>query len=410
VRPLKESVAYRRLWATQALSAIGTVISSVAVAAQVYSLTGSSLSVGMIGLARGVPLIVFGLLGGAIADATDRRRLAVITSSLLATVAALFAVQAWLDFGQVWLLYLLTVAQSGLFATETPAVRTFMPRLIREELYPAASALFQLSFQVSMIVGALAGGVLIGAFGTSTAYAINAVSFVVAIYGVVRLPPMPVEGPGGPPAMAGVLAGIRFVRKNSILSTVLLADIIGTVLAMPQALFPAIATTHFHGGAETLGLLYAAPAIGGVLGATFSGRLSHVRRQGLAVLVAVAVWGATIAGFALTSMLWLAVALLAVAGAADMVNGVFRSTLLQVHAPDALRGRVNSVGYVVGFAGPSLGGVRAGAVASLTTPVVSAVAGGLICVAGVAVIGLVVPGLAGYRSKAATGSSARSDE
>jgi len=282
--------------------------------------------------------------------------------------------------------------------------RAFIPRLLPPDLFPAAAALSFLSFQISLIVAPLLAGVVIAAAGLQMAYFIDAVSFLFAIYGVLRLRPMPpqagVHGQqargGAPPGLAAVAEGLRFVRHQPVLAMVLLVDINGTVFGMPFALFSALAATHFGGGARTVGLLYAAPAIGGLLLGVFSGPLSHIRRQGLAVLLAIGVWGLAITGFGLSSWLWLAMILLAVAGAADVVNGVFRTTILQVNTPDALQGRVGGVGYVVGAGGPRLGDVEAGVVAPVTSPVISAVSGGLACVAGVVLLGLVAPTFARY--------------
>ncbi|WP_217634861.1 MFS transporter [Micromonospora pattaloongensis] len=396
LRPLRESPHYRRLWIGQSLSGIGSQITAVAVPVQVYSLTHSSLAVGMIGLALAVPLLVLGLVGGALADAVDRRRLVLVTSVLLGAVSVGFAVQALLDLRQLWLLYALTAVQSSLVAINAPARQTFMPRLLRPELFPAASALGQLSFQISTIVGPLLAGVLIAAWGLEAAYTVDAATFVFAIYGVLRLPPMRAEGGGAKPGLRSIGEGLRFLRHQPVLAAILLVDINATVLAMPHALFPALAETQFGGGSQTVGLLYAAPAIGGVLAALFSGPLSHIRRQGAAVLLAVAVWGATIAGVGLTHTLWLAVALLAVAGAADMVSVVFRMTMMQLSTPDALLGRINGVNFVVGAGVPHLGNVRAGVVAAGIGPALSAVTGGLACVAGVVLLAFLVPRFARY--------------
>jgi MFS family permease len=399
IRPLQESPEYRRLWVGQSLSSIGNQITTVAVPFQVYSLTRSSLAVGLIGLAVAVPLITFGLLGSSFADAIDRRRLVLLTSGLLAVVSAVFAAQALLDLRQLWLLYVLIAFQSCLFAVDIPARRTFLPRLLPAGRLPAATALSQLSFQTAVVAGPLIAGVVIAAWGLQTAYLLDAATFIGAVYAVLRLSPMPAQGQPARPGLRAVAEGLRFVRRQPILATTILVDIDATVLGMPYALFPAFALTQFGGGAHVVGLLYAAPAMGGVLGATFSGRLSHVRRQGLALLVAVAVWGAAIVAFGLSSTLWLAVVLLAVAGAADMTNAVFRNTILQVNTPDELRGRVNGVAYVVGAGGPRLGDIEAGVVASLTSPAFSAISGGLGCLAGVVVLGLTRPALSQYEAK-----------
>jgi len=371
-------------------------MTSVAVPVQVYALTHSSLAVGMIGLAIAVPLIGLGLLGGAIADAFDRRGLVMVTTSLLAVVSLLFALQALLDLRWLWLLYVLIAVQSSLSAIDQPARRTFIPRLLPPDRIPAATALSFLSFHVSNTAGPLVAGVVIAAAGLQTAYVVDAISFFFSFYGVLRLPAMPPHGGGAPPGLRAVVEGLRFVRHQPVIARSLLVDLNATIFGMPFALFPALAATRFGGGAQTVGLLYAAPAIGGLIASGCSGPLSHVHRQGRAILIAIAVWGAAIAGFGATKALWLGVLLLAVAGAADVVNGVFRTTIIQVNTPDALQGRVNSVGFVVGAGGPRLGDVESGVVASLTSPAFSAVSGGLASVIGVVLLGLSGPAFARY--------------
>ncbi|MDQ6601120.1 MAG: MFS transporter [Chloroflexota bacterium] len=398
-RPLQESPAYRRLWIGQSLSVIGSRMTSVAVPVQVYALTHSSLAVGMIGLTIAVPLIGLGLLGGSIADAFDRRRLVLITTTLLAVVSLLFALQALLDLRQLWLLYVLIAVQSCLSAIDQPARRTFIPRLLPPDRIPAATALSFLSFHVSNTVGPLVAGTIIAAAGLQTAYVVDAVSFFFSFYGVMRLPAMPPQGGGASPGLRAVAEGLRFVRHQPVIATTLLVDLNATFFGMPFALFPALAATRFGGGAQTVGLLYAAPAIGGVIASACSGPLSHLHHQGRAVLIAVAIWGTAIAGFGATKLLWLGVILLAVAGAADVVNGVFRTTIIQVNTPDALQGRVNSVGFVVGAGGPHLGDVESGVVASVISPVFSAVSGGLASVAGVVLLGLIRPAFARYDAR-----------
>lgn len=398
-RPLQESPAYRRLWVGQSLSTIGSRMTSVAVPIQVYALTHSSLAVGMIGPTIAVPLIGLGLVGGSIADAFDRRTLVMVTTTLLAVVSLLFALQALLDFRWLWLLYVLIAVQSCLSAINTPASRTFIPRLLPPDRIPAAAALSFLSFQVSLTAGPLMAGAIIATAGLQTAYVVDAVSFFFAFYGVLRLPAMPPQHGGATPGLRAVVEGLQFVRRHSVIATLLLVDLNATVFGMPFALFPALAATRFGGGPQTVGLLYAAPAIGGLIGSVCSGPLAHIHRQGRAILFAVAVWGAAIAGFGSTHLLWLGVILLAIAGGADVVNGVFRTTIIQVNTPDALQGRVNSVGFVVGEGGPRLGDVESGVVASITSPVFSAVSGGLVSVVGVVLLGLINPAFARYGAR-----------
>jgi MFS family permease len=371
-------------------------MTAVAVPVQVYSLTHSSLAVGLIGLPLAVPLIALGLIGGSIADAVDRRALVLVTSVCLAVVSLALAAQAALHTRQVWLLYALVALQSSFSAIDSPARRTFVSRLLPVGHIRAASALSFLSFQVSVLLGPLVVGVLIARAGLEAAYALDAATFLIALYGVARLPAMQPEGGGTSLSARAVLDGLRFVAGHSVLGVLFLADINATVFGFPRALFPALAATHF-GGLQNVGLLYAAVAAGGALTAAFSGPLAHFRRQGLAVLSGIALGGASFALFSLTSSLPLALCLLALAGVGDVLNGIFRTTITQVLAPHDMQGRANAAGYVVGVAGPDLGDIEAGSVASLTSPVASAVIGGVVCVVGVAAIALLAPTFRRFR-------------
>jgi MFS family permease len=401
-RPLRESPAFRRLWLGSGLSAIGGQMTSFAVALQVYTLTHSSIAVGAVGLAVAVPTIALGMIGGSVVDAVDRRKLVLISSSALAAVSALFAAQAFAGLAKVWPLYLLVVVQSVLGAVNTPARRTFLARLLPAERVPAGAALNIITLHGSVIVGPALAGVVTAAWDLKACYLVDVLSFAGALYGIARLPAMPPQGTVARPGLRAVLDSLGFIRRSRVLAGALLADVNATVLGMPMALFPAVNAEHFGGAAQTLGLLTAAPSIGGVLGSALSGPVGHVSRQGRAMLVAGAVWGAGIAGFGLAGNLWLAIALLAIAGAADALSVVFRTTMIQVATPDGQRGRVSAAEYVVGAGCPQLGNFRAGAVGSLTTPAISAVSGGIATVVGSALIGLAMPAFAGYRATTAS--------
>lgn len=374
-------------------------MTSFAVALQVYTLTHSSVAVGAVGLAMAVPAIVFGLLGGAVADAFDRRKLVLVTSSCLAVVSAVFAVQAFADLGQVWLLYCLVAIQSLLNAVNGPAAHTFLPRLLPAQRVPAGVVLSLFTFHASMTAGPALAGVLTAAWGLKVCYLVDALSFGAALYGVARLPAMPPQGGIARPGLRSVGEALRFIRGSRILTGAFLADMNAMILGMPFALFPAINAEHFGGAAQTLGLLTAAPAVGGLVGSVLSGPVAQVSRQGRAMLVAVAVWGASLAGFGLAASLWLALVLLAIAGAADVISVVFRTTMVQVATPDRYRGRVSAADYVVGAGCPQLGNFRAGAIGSLTSPTISVISGGLATIVGATLIGLTVPVFARYQAR-----------
>jgi len=396
VTPLRESPDYRRWWSGYALSFTGTQLTQFAIPLQVYAITKSSLYVGFVGLVVVVPLVVMGLIGGSIADAVDRRRLTLITSTVLMGLSALLTVQAALGLHRLSLLYVIAGVQGAFSATDSSARGAILPRLVRRDLLPAANALGQLGFQTGLSAGPLLGGLLVGTLGFAWAYGLDAASFLAVIYAIWRLPAMPPEGGGSRAGVASVLEGLRYLGPRKNLLMTFIVDINAMVFGMPRALFPAIGTTWFHGGAGTVGLLAASPSLGAVLGAVTSGWAGRVRRQGFAVLLSVAVWGGSIAAFGFTRVLWLAMVLLALAGAADMVSAIFRNTILQVATPDSLRGRLQGVFIVVVTGGPRVGDVEAGSVAAGFGTQFSVVSGGLACIAGVGVLAALFPSFAKY--------------
>jgi MFS family permease len=366
---------------------------------QVYDLTRSSLAVGAIGIAQVVPLLVIGLAGGSVIDAVNRRKLVLITSSSLAVVSAAFAAQAFAGLRLVWLLYTLVAVQSALTAIDRPARSTFVPSLLPPAQMPAGMALNRLSFQITLTAGPALAGLIAAAphLGLRACYLFDAASFTAALYGVGRLPPMRPRAGAARPGPRAVADGIGFIRRSQVLAGAFLADLNATVFGLPVALFPAINAERFGGNPRTLGLFTAAIGLGGLVSAALSGPLRHIWRQGRAMLVAVAIWGAAFAGFAVASSLWLTLSLLAVAGAADTFTVVFRGVILQSVTPGQFRGRVLAADYVVGAGGGQLGNLEAGALGSLTSPVISALSGGLATVAGALVIGLALPAFTRYR-------------
>ncbi|MFC8450084.1 MFS transporter [Kitasatospora sp. NPDC057223] len=379
--PLRENADYRRVWFGQAVSSIGQQMTAVAVSVQVYDLTGSSFATGLTGLCSLFPLIAFGLYGGAIADTVDRRRLGLIGAAGLALVSAVLACQALAGLGQVLVLYAAVAAQAGFFAISSPARSAMIPRLVPSRQLPAANALNTVSMNLGLTVGPMIGGVLIGAYGAQSAYLVDTVAFTATLYAMWRLPAM--RPLGDRKGRASVLDGLRFLREQPNLRTSFLADLAAMIFGMPRAIFPAIAVGFYGGDARTVGLLVSAPAIGALAGALFSGWIGKIHRQGAAVLVSVAAWGLAIAAFGLARNLWLGLLLLAVAGCADTVSMIFRNTMMQVAAPDEMRGRLQGIFIVVVAGGPRLGDFESGAVASLTSPAVSVVTGGLACVAAI---------------------------
>jgi MFS family permease len=398
ITPARESVAFRRLLIGSALSGIGGQMTNYAVLLQVYELTRSSLNVGIVGLASGLPMIVAALLSGPLADAIDRRKTVLIATVIQTAVSATLAAQAFAGLDQIWLLYLLVGVQGMVAGVASPARRTFMPSLLNREQLSAGAALQTLVMHGSILVGPAIAGVITAAFGLKLCYLLDAVRFTFSLYAVARLPRMRAAGREARPGLRSIGEGLRFIVSRRMILGMLLADMSATLLGMPIALFPAINAERFGGHAQTLGLMISAVSAGGLLGSAPSGPASRVRRQGLGMLVAGAAWGAGLAAFGWSGAFWLAFLSLAFAGAADVTSVVLRTALVQGLTPDNLRGRVSAVDFSVGAGAPALGNFRAGAVASLTSPTISAVSGGLSVVAGAALIGLAIPALLTYRS------------
>ena len=399
ITPLRESPAFRRLWVGSTTSAVGGALTNFAVPLQVYDITRSPFAVGAIGVAQMVPTITIGLLGGAIADAVDRRKLVLATSTSSAVVSAAFAAQAFAGLRSVWLLYVLVAVSASFSAVNAPARRTFIPSLLSADLLAAGLALNRLSFQIMLTVGPALAGVITAVphLGLRACYLVDVVSFACSLYGVARLPALPRAAGAARPGPRAVAEGVRFIRRSQVLAGAFLADLNATIFGLPVALFPAINAARFGGNPRTLGLFMAAIGVGGLVSATLSGPVGHISRQGRAMLWAVAIWGAAFAGFALASTLWLTLSMLAIAGAADTFTVVFRGTIVQATAPDELRGRVTAADYVVGAGGGQIGNLEAGALGSLTSPDISALSGGLITIAGAILIGLALPAFARYR-------------
>lgn len=380
---------------------------------QLYALTQNSAYVGLAGVFSVVPLIVFGLWGGAWADAMDRRRLLIIASCGLAVASVLLWVQAAAGFNNVWLVLCLLSVQQAFYAINSPTRSAAIPRMLPAEQLPAANSLNMTVFQAGAIVGPLLAGVLLRWVDLSTLYFIDALTTIAPIWATFRLTPMPPEHSVADDSsrwgFAAVLDGFRYLSGNRVVLMSFVVDLIAMILGMPRALFPQMAHENFGGpvaGGTAMALLSAAMAVGAVAGGVFSGWLPRVRRQGLAVVVSIVVWGAAMAGFGLAvgqargrpdGFLWIALVFLAVGGVADMVSAVFRSTILQEAASDELRGRLQGVFTVVVAGGPRIADAVHGAAAAVVGTTVAATGGGVLVVVGVIVSVLVVPVFVRYR-------------
>jgi MFS family permease len=400
VTPIRDNIAFRWLFIGQAVSVAGTQVTQVAIPLQIYQLTHSSLDVGLVGLAALVPLLFFGLWGGAVADAVDRRKLIIITSAGSGAVSTVLVVQAALDLREVWLLYVCVAVQSAFFALDSPARRAMLPQLVSAEQVPAANNLYFAVFNFGVIVGPLLAGALVGGFGFASAYAFDVASFSVAFAAVLfRLPPLPAAANAAKAGLASILEGFAFLRGRHVILMTFALDIVAMVFGMPRALFPALAVHQFHGGIETAGWLYAAPAVGALVASLTGGWMSRVHKQGAAVVWAILGWGLAITLFGTSHSLLLGLFFLAVAGAGDTVSAVFRSTILQTAVPDGLQGRLSGVFTVVVAGGPRLGDLEAGGAASLGGNAFSVISGGLACIALTLVLAAAVPAFGRYDSR-----------
>jgi MFS family permease len=388
---------FRRLLVGQGTAFIGAMLTQVAVPVQVYAISRSSLYVGLVGLAGLVPIVIFGLYGGAIADAVDRRLLYLTSSLGVWAVTLALLVQTLLNLRSVGLILGLVVVQSAMFAVASSTRGALIPRIVPADLVPSANTLNFTVGTFGGVVGPLIAGVVVSLdHGFAYAYAIDAVLFLAALYPALRLPAIPPDGSLGRPGLRSVVDGLRFIAERPVLVMSFGVDIVAMVLAMPRALYPEVADERFHG---TVGPLYAAIAIGSLLAGVSSGWIGRVRRQGVALTVAVVAWGACVAVSGLAHQLWLAVLLLALAGAADLVSAVYRQTVLQTYAPDEMRGRMQGVFIAVVAGGPRLGDLRAGAMGAATSATISWVGGGIACVAVVIVAALAVPSFWRYSTR-----------
>ena len=387
--PLRISAAYRRLWAALGISNIGQQMTSVAVGLQVWDITNSSFMVGLVGLFQLVPLVGFGLYGGTLSDAFDRRKVGMISAAGLWLCSVAFLAQSLAGWENVGFLYVVVAMASACFAVGNPARQAIIPRIVPAELLPAANALGMITWNIGFTLGPVLGGLLVAATGTvTTAYAVDVVAFGIVVWAMFRLPSLPpIVLPGAERPRAGwaaVKEGFAFLKGKMNLQMTFYQDIVAMVFGMPRALFPAIAANWYGGSTRDVALvlrvLSAAPAAGALVSGVLSGPLGHVRFQGRAIVMAIVVWGLAITAFGLVRWLPLALLFLAFAGAADNVSAVFRTTILQAATPDEYRGRLQGVFTVVVAGGPRLGDVEAGVVAALAGEAFSVVSGGLACI------------------------------
>lgn len=399
--PLRTSRDFRLLWLGEIVSETGSQFTLVALYIQVYALTHSSLAVGAIGVVQLVPLLFVSIFGSPLIDRIDRRRLLLVSQVVAAGGSALLWIGAAAGHPPLALVYTAAAIVGGVsgFALSTRSAMT--PSLVPERMLSQALALNQAMWNTALIVGPAIGGILVAQVSLASAYAVDTCSFAATIVAAFMMAPRPPVMRADAERVSGLRAvgeGFRYLRGRRVLQSTFAVDLIAMIFGMPRALFPVLAVVQFHRGAAVVGFLLAAPAVGALLAALTTGWVGRVERQGLAVLVAVGIWGLGITTFGLAGdNLALAMLCLAVAGGADVISAVFRSTILQLSVPDDLRGRMSAVHILVVTGGPRLGDLEAGAVGTVLTPTISVVSGGLLCIGGVVALGLGVPAFARYR-------------
>ncbi|MGV9554873.1 MFS transporter [Streptomyces sp. NPDC003522] len=395
VRPLRTSPVFRRLLIGRTVSTLGGFMTMVTVMYQVWDMTHSSVWSGAVGLAQALPMVGVGLFAGAWVDRADRRRVYLIATVGQAVCSLLLAVQGFTGHVPVALILALVAAQASFGAVGGPAAGVFVPRLLPKDQVAAGLALNQVTGQSMMLLGPAVAGVVLGWWGLGVCYLLDALSFGLSFYGAFGLPALPPEGGRSRPGLHGVLDGLRFLTGHRVVRGALLTDLAATVLAMPVSLFPLVNAERFGDDPRTLGLFLSALAVGGVTATALSGPVTRLARPGPVMLCSSALWGVSLALFGLTTDAWTGLGVLVVAGAADAVAVLSRTTIVQTRTPDSLLGRVTAAETIVGQAGPHLGNLRGGLAAGWSSGATALVTGGLMCFLAVTAVAATTPELRG---------------
>jgi MFS family permease len=398
ITPLRESRGFRRLWLGHATAYVAFRMLLVLVPVQVYRITGSTLAVGLLAIVQFIPLVTLTIVGGGLADTYDRRRVLLLSLGGVALGTAAFVAVTALDTQSAALVFALGFLTWSSFSLGAGAVRSITPRLVPLDQLPAAAALTGLYNNLGLVVGPAIAGVLIVSIGLTETYALALGGMLVALVLIAGIPPVPPAPDAQRLTFASIREGFRYVGTQHVVLGFFLIDSLAMIFGMPASLFPALAQNVFH-SPESVGYLFAAPAVGAFIASLVSGWVMRVRRQGAAIVVAASGWGVAIAAFGFTSTLWIALLLLAVAGAADQVSAVFRSTIVLTVTPDHMRGRLGGIEFAQVTSTPALGNLEAGIVASLTSLRFSIVSGGILCVVGTLACALAFPVLLRYDSR-----------
>jgi MFS family permease len=388
---------FRLIWSAEVLSQTGTQIQRVAVAWQVFELTGDPFQLGLLGLVRFVPLFLFGLVGGVVADRYDRRQTLVLSQLALMLVTGAFAVLTANGSITLAWIYGLTALSALFSAVAAPTRHALIPTLVPTASIPAAMSMGVLAFQSAGMAGPAIGGVLVASVGIAPSYAVDAATFGLVAISAFALHSRPMRAAPVISGRAAAMEGLRFLRESPVLLGTMSLDFLASFFGASTTLMPIFASDILGGGPRTLGWLLTAPAAGAVAGATIMASRRPLTRPGVGILVAIVIFGLSITEFALSRTLWLSLAILAISGAADSVSVSQRHTLRNLLTPDRLRGRVAAAHSTFAAGGPQLGDVKAGIVASWIGAPLAVAIGGLAAALTALVVARQVPGIASFR-------------
>lgn len=393
--PLRKNRNFRYLYMGQLVSFIGTMLSLVALPYQIYRLTESTLSVGLLGIAELLPLLITAFIGGSLADTMDRRKLLLWSEFGMACGCLILMLNALLPNPQVWVLYVVAALMSALNGFHRPALDAMTPRLVTHDQIQAVSVLATFKFNVAAIGGPALAGLLISSVGIAWTFAIDLSTFAFSLWALSKIPRMEPLEQRDPPSLKSVIEAMRYAIKRPELLGTYVVDIVAMIFGMPNALFPAVAESL--GNVKMVGWLYSAPSIGALIATLLSGWTKKIQRHGAAVAYASLVWGLAITAFGfMDQWIWI-IFFLAIAGAGDCISGIFRMTIWNETIPDKIRGRMAGLEMISYMSGPLLGNAEAGLVASLTNTQISIVSGGLLCVLGVILCVFLLPGFWKYK-------------
>jgi MFS family permease len=400
IDPLRRFPDFRRMWIGYSIRQIGTQLTVAAVLFQVFQITHSNLAVGLVSIAQLIPGILAAMIGGAIADAMDRRKVLIVTATLISLCTVGLAVNSMGSHTALWPIFVLSGTSWALVCVDTPTRTAVMFTLVDRDSYVSATVLRSVMQQGAAVIGPLVAGVLIGLTHEQFAivYWIDVAGTLAAFMAIWSIPSQTPAGGGRKFGFSSIVEGLQFLKHREVILACLITDFTANVLGFPQSLFPYMATVRFHGGPYTYGLLVAAPGVGAIAGSIFSGWTPGIRRQGLAVLLSAGVWGMAFALFGVVPWLWLGLILVVIAGWGNVISVAFRSSILQYETPDDLRGRLTALSLASGQAGPRLGNAEAGIVAALVSVPFSIVSGGIGCVIGMLVVAKLYPDFLHYES------------